>query len=109
IHAVAVASPGYLDQRGRPASPADLADHDAVVQTGMRQGEAWRFQDQSRTITVRPNPRFRADNGEAVAQAAIAGLGVALLPTFLVADGIEAGRLEPLLLDYPIAEAGLFL
>ncbi|MDB5469459.1 MAG: transcriptional regulator [Caulobacter sp.] len=104
-----VASPDYLARRGRPATPADLADHDAVVQSGMRQGDSWRFQDGKRTITVRPEARFRADNGEAVVQAAAAGLGVALLPTFLTSDYIEDGRLEPLLMDYPTGEAGLYL
>jgi DNA-binding transcriptional LysR family regulator len=105
-----VASPAYLDRRGRPQSPAELADHDAVVQTGMRQGESWRFQDGKRTITVRPEARFRADNAEAVAKAAVAGLGVAMLPTFLAGEFIETGELEPLLLDFPIAgDAGLYI
>ena len=105
-----VASPAYLDRRGRPQSPAELADHDAVVQTGMRQGESWRFQDGKRTITVRPEARFRADNAEAVAKAATAGLGVAMLPTFLAGEFIETGELEPLLLDFPIAgDAGLYI
>ncbi|HYE45585.1 MAG TPA: LysR family transcriptional regulator, partial [Caulobacter sp.] len=87
------ASPAYLARRGRPQTLAELADHDAVIQTGMRTGEAWRFEDGGRTVTVRPEPRFRADNGEAVLQAAIAGLGIALLPTFLMGDAIEAGTL----------------
>lgn len=105
-----LASPAYLDRRGRPLTPADLADHDAVVQTGMRQGESWRFQDGKRTITVRPEARFRADNAEAVVRAAVAGLGVAMLPTFLAGDFIESGELEPLLRDYPLAaDAGLYI
>lgn len=110
ILASVLASPAYLDRRGRPGSPADLADHDAVVQTGMRQGESWRFQDGKRTITVRPEARFRADNAEAVARAAVAGLGVAMLPTFLAGEFIESGELEPVLMDFPIAgDAGLYI
>jgi DNA-binding transcriptional LysR family regulator len=109
IHAAVVASPAYLERRGTPTTPADLADHDAVVQSGMRQGDSWRFQDGKRTITVRPDARFRADNGEAVTQAAIAGLGVAMLPTFLISDAIEAGTLIPVLNDFTIGEAGLYL
>lgn len=110
IHAAVVASPAYLDRRGRPATPADLADHDAVVQTGMRQGEAWRFQDGKRTITVRPDARFRADNAEAVARATVAGLGVAMLPTFLAGTYIETGELEPILTGFPIGvDAGLYI
>ncbi|MBI1407174.1 MAG: LysR family transcriptional regulator [Caulobacter sp.] len=109
IHGVLVASPDYLARSGRPESPADLADHDAVIQSGMRQGESWRFQEGKRTLTIRPRARFRADNGEAVAQAAIAGLGIAMLPTFLVSDAVSDGRLEPLFPDQPLGEAGLYL
>lgn len=109
IHAALAASPSYLARRSRPTALADLADHDAVLQTGMRQGEAWRFEDGKRTITVRPEPRFRADNGQAVLQAAIAGLGIALLPTFLLADAIEAGSLEPLQLGQPAGDAALYV
>lgn len=110
ILAAVVASPAYLDRRGRPQAPADLAEHDAVVQTGMRMGEAWRFQDGKRTITVRPEARFRADNAEAVARAAAAGLGVAMLPTFLAGTFIETGELEPVLMGFPIgADAGLYI
>jgi DNA-binding transcriptional LysR family regulator len=109
IHAALVASPEYLACRGRPQTPHDLTGHDAVLQSGMRQGDSWRFQDGRKTITIRPDGRFRADNGEAVAQAVIAGLGISLLPTFLISDAIEAGKLEPLLMNYPVGEAGLFL
>lgn len=109
IHGALVASPAYLARRGRPLSVADLSEHDAVIQTGMRQGEVWRLLDGQRVVTVKPHGRMRADNSEAVLQAVVAGLGIAMLPTFLISPDIEAGRLEPLLMEHPLPEAGLYV
>jgi DNA-binding transcriptional LysR family regulator len=105
IHAVVVASPDYLERHGEPRTPAELVEHEAL-----RQGdESWPFGDGRRQIAIRPQGRFKADNGQALLAAAVAGLGVALLPTFLVGPEIEAGRLVPLLRDHPIPEAGLYV
>ncbi len=62
-----------------------------------------------KTITVRPRGRFKADNGVALAAAALAGLGIAALPDFLIDTHIASGALEPVLIDYPPPEAGLFV
>jgi DNA-binding transcriptional LysR family regulator len=58
---------------------------------------------------VRPRSRLRADNGEAILQWAIAGSGVAQLPTFLLSDAIESHQLVPLLRDYLAPEYGLYV
>lgn len=105
IHGVMVASPGYLARRGEPRTPADLAGHDAVLQMN----EVWRFRDGRREITVQGHPRFRADNGQALVYAAEAGVGIAMLPTFLSGQAIEKGTLVPILRDHPIPEAGLYV
>jgi DNA-binding transcriptional LysR family regulator len=105
IHGVVVASPAYLERHGTPRRPADLANHEAVLQTNA----VWRFREGRREIAVRPEGRFEADSGDAVLAAVIAGLGVAMLPTFLAGPQIDAGALVPLLLDYPTPEAGLYV
>ena len=104
-----MASPGYLARAGRPESPDDLTRHTCLLYTGAVDGEPWRFHVGRRWVAVRPEGRFRADNGEALMHAAIAGLGIAVLPTFLAAAAIERGALEPLLRDYPLPEGGLFV
>jgi DNA-binding transcriptional LysR family regulator len=104
-----LASPAYLDRRGRPRTPADLNDHDALLYTGAREVESWRFRSGKRWVAVTPAARFRADNGEALLQAAAAGLGIAAVPTFLMAPWLESGRLEPVLRDHPMPEGGLYL
>ncbi len=58
---------------------------------------------------MRPQGRFKADNGVALAAAALAGLGIAALPDFLVDAHIASGALEPVLVDYPPPEAGIYV
>lgn len=105
IRVAVVASPGWVEKNGMPQRPEDLEGCEAVMQAN----EVWRFQDGRRAVTVRPEGRFRADAGPAILAAAVAGLGVAALPTFLAGHSIEQGELVPLLLDYPMPEAGLYV
>ena len=105
MRALVVASPVYLERHSAPLTPQDLAGHEALTQGD----EVWRFGGVRREIAVRMQGRFTADTGQALVAAAEAGLGVAILPSFLVAPSIEKGALTPLLLDYPIPEAGLYV
>ncbi len=105
IKVALVASPAYLAAHGSPQRPEDLGGCEALMQGS----EVWRFQDGRKTITLRPEGRFKADNGQALLAAAGAGLGVAMLPTFLAGPAIERGEVVPLLLDFPMPEAGLYV
>jgi DNA-binding transcriptional LysR family regulator len=103
VRKVAVASPAYLERRGRPEHPRDLARHDILLYSN----ESWRFRVGKGWEHVRGQPRLRADNGEMLRAAAIAGLGICVLPSFIAAPGFEAGALVPLLRDYPMEEGAL--
>lgn len=105
IKVAVVASPAYLAAHGAPLRPEDLSGCEALMQGS----EVWRFQDGRKTITLRPGGRFKADNGQALLAAVAAGLGVAMLPTFLAGPAIERGEVVPLLMDYPMPEAGLYV
>jgi DNA-binding transcriptional LysR family regulator len=98
-----IASPAYLEARGRPQRPADLAAHDILIYGQ----EQWRFRVGDRWETVRVQPRMRANNGEMLRAAAIAGLGLCLLPSFIAAPALADGSVEIVLADYPLEEAGL--
>jgi DNA-binding transcriptional LysR family regulator len=105
VRAVMVASPGYLARRGTPRTPADLAGHEAVVH-----GESvWKFRHAGRIITFRPRGRFVSDSGFAEVAAVVAGLGLNVMPAFLVGPAIARGDLVTLLDDYEIPAAGLYL
>lgn len=102
-----LASPAYLARRGAPTRPRDLAEHDCIVYT-VPDGDIWRFREGSRFTSVRVTGRFRSDSPDAMRAAAIAGHGIAGLPTFMLGTAIADGSLVPCLTSFPIAEAGLY-
>jgi DNA-binding transcriptional LysR family regulator len=91
---VLVASPAYLAQHAAPKSLDDLNRHRGVFYTN-RGAADWRFADgKGNAVVVRGEVAFRANNGTMVLDAAIAGLGIALLPTFIAGAAIEDERLK---------------
>lgn len=97
---VLVASPDYLDRRGRPQRPDDLDDHDCLVVGTL---DRWSFrEDTGATIEKRITPALRIDDGTAVRDAACAGLGIALMATWCAADELRSGALVPVLDEYPL-------
>jgi DNA-binding transcriptional LysR family regulator len=105
IHGKFVASPSYIKAHGAPQMPDDLLRHEAL----MHRTETWRLLDHGKTILLHPRGRFKADNGEALLAAALAGLGVAVLPDLMIEPHISSGALAPVLTDYPMPEAGLYV
>ena len=96
---VLCAAPTYLKANGRPAHPSELSGH-SVIGYAYEQTQRWRFRGtQEEKITLSVDPRHRANNGEMIRSMLVSGLGIGLLPTFLVADDIRAGRLEALFMD----------
>ncbi|PCE29586.1 LysR family transcriptional regulator [Burkholderia ubonensis] len=94
---VLCASPDYLARRGEPGSPDVLAAHDCLAWHGAPPPGAWQF-DGRRYAPAQP--RFRSNHSEALLEAAIEGLGLAHLPTWLAADALRAGRLRAVLPHY---------
>lgn len=105
IYGKLVASPGYIAAHGSPATPDEIVAHEALMQGT----EAWQFMDGDTTVTVRPQGRFKADNGTALLAAAVAGLGIAWLPDGLTHDHLESGALVPVMTDYPPPPAGAYV
>jgi DNA-binding transcriptional LysR family regulator len=104
VHKVIVGSPDYLGRRGRPQHPADLSDHDILLYSN----ESWRFRGPHGWETPRLDPVLRTNSGDMLFQAAEAGLGLCLLPSFIAAPGIERGSLEPVLRDADFGHAALY-
>jgi DNA-binding transcriptional LysR family regulator len=105
VRSVLVASPAYLARRGTPRTPADLAGHDAIPHGD----HTWRFRQKGRTFTHRPRGRFIADSGPAELAGVVAGLGIAMMPAFLVGPAIANGEVVALLEEYEIPEVGLHI
>ncbi|MBY5640686.1 LysR family transcriptional regulator [Rhizobium leguminosarum] len=100
------ASPSYLAGRGEPRDVDDLAVHDCLISAGRNQRQGWRFRGEGGSwIKAQGRSRLRLDSGEAIRDAALAGLGIALLPDFLVTDDLAAGRLRQILADFETDDA----
>lgn len=92
------ASPAYLDARGRPQTPADLADHDCIAYARDGRALPWvLLNEDGKQVSVRVKPRHTVSHGEALHQAALSGAGLAYLSTWLAAPDLRSGRLEAVL------------
>jgi len=104
---VTVAAPAYLARRGIPERPEDLADHDCVVFHSPRGVEVgWRFLEGPRSKQVREwkgRVRINLDQGELFVDAALAGLGIAQVFSYMVSDELERGDLIEVLGEYACA------
>ena len=101
IQTVMCASPAYLKRRGAPASPTELIDHQCLVYSLIRDFETWNLYDSKNTLlAAKLRPYLKSSNGEFLRDAAIDGLGIVLIPSFLVYKEIERGDLIPLLTEY---------
>lgn len=94
------ASPAYLQAHGTPRELDDLAAHQCIVYYRSGQHWEWRFAGRHGTpVTLQPPSRRLLDNYEAIADAAVAGFGLAWLPYWLVRDRVKAGTLVQVLAD----------
>lgn len=90
---VLVAAPDYLARHGSPASPAELEGHAGIFYTNRGVGD-WRFRGPQGTVSVRGRAALRVNNGDMMRDAALAGLGIALLPLFIAGAEIRSKRLR---------------
>jgi len=95
-----VAAPAYLQHHGSPAHPGDLSGHQCLS-FALQPDDAWYFRPAGAPETgadeVKIQGNFRANDSDALLQLARDGLGLALLPTWILGDEISAGRLVPVL------------
>lgn len=98
------ATPEYWHRQGVPARPEDLRGHNCLLYSYLATPDAWRFQGADGPLSVRVSGSFAANNGEALRAAALEGLGVALVPTFIVGVDLRAGRLQAVLPEYSAAD-----
>lgn len=103
--AVVCAAPSYLAARGTPRTVDDLTRHDCLGYTLSRMvgPDTWAFAGDK---AIKINGSLRANNGDALRAAAVAGHGIIYQPTFIVADDLRAGTLVPIVLDHPTVEFG---
>ncbi len=94
------AAPDYLARRGVPQGLEDLADHECLLYSYQATGDSWRFQGPGGERQIRVSSRLRANSGDALLQAALGGLGIVLLPSFICHEDVRCGRLVQLLPEW---------
>jgi DNA-binding transcriptional LysR family regulator len=110
VRRLVVASPAYFDRRGRPTHPAQLADHALLGYAYLPTPDVWRFFNAAgEDSAVRPAGPLRANNGDALTPALLAGLGIAVQPDFIVAEALADGSLEQVLPDWSLRDGSLHL
>jgi|HubBroStandDraft_1064217.scaffolds.fasta_scaffold00055_70 DNA-binding transcriptional LysR family regulator len=104
---IACASPAYLAERGRPEHPAQLSSHECLRYAGTTRGDHWSFRIDGQWVAIAVAGRLQANNGDILLSAAIAGHGIALLPSFIVGAALERGELCCLLSGFPAADGAI--
>jgi DNA-binding transcriptional LysR family regulator len=95
------AAPAYLQSSRAPTRPDELHRHNCIYYASAAvRGDHWTFRQNGESHTVQVRGNFRANNSEAVRDAAVSGIGVALLPTFAIWREINAGTLLRLMPDW---------
>lgn len=97
---VVVASPAYLARHGTPRVPEDLLTHNCLNFNFRRAEPVWPFRDGVRDHALAVKGNIEANNGETLGQLATAGVGIARVGAFSVAEEIADGRLLPILEDF---------
>jgi LysR family transcriptional regulator, regulator for bpeEF and oprC len=97
VRRVAVASPEYLARAGKLTNPADLAEHNCIIDSLLSSSPNWSFTDGS---SVAVNGNFCADNPNALRIAALSGMGVALNARWLFEGDLQSGKLIEVLPDF---------
>src|SRR6185369_14917275 len=96
----AVVSPAYLLAHSEPKTPEDLRHHACIVDTNLQGQANWRFVENGQTVSVHVNGPVRVNSPLSARDAAMAGLGVALLPGYLADPLVASGKLVRVLTEY---------
>ncbi|ALQ51950.1 LysR family transcriptional regulator [Nitrosomonas ureae] len=109
IQAIMCASPSYLARMGEPQSPEELIHHRCLAYNLISNFENWNlYNTDGQSIRTKIAPHLKASNGEFLRDAAVAGSGIILMPTFIVYKEIERGALIPLLTQYTFSQLSAY-
>ena len=100
---VTVASTEYFKQHGYPNHPSELSQHECLIYSGRSKPLSWHFIEDGRDFNVSVKGRFITNDAAAYRTALISGLGMGVVPRWLVGDLIQAGTLQTVCKNYNAA------
>ncbi|MDI3356723.1 LysR family transcriptional regulator [Pseudomonas sp. UYIF39] len=108
-HEMTCASPAYLEQYGEPLTPQALAEHRCLLNSHYSGREEWLYHQQHELLRVRVSGPFASNHYSLLKKAALAGAGIARLPSYLLQAELADGRLRWLLRDYQTRRMPMYL
>ncbi|MEK9968513.1 MAG: LysR family transcriptional regulator [Ferrovibrio sp.] len=108
VRSITCASESYLRKAGVPLSPDDLRQHECLLYKYTPEPGTWQYQGPGGPYAAKVSGRLTTNNGDALRDAALAGHGIARLPSFIVGPDIAQKRLVPLLESYEPAPLGIY-
>lgn len=103
-----VAAPDYLKRYGEPKVPEDLNKHHCLSYGHSTSMQRWQLTQKGKAIAVPIQSCLCSNNGDVLRFAAVNGVGVAMLPTFIAGPDVRAGRLQPVMCDYPAVDLAIY-
>ena len=100
IQRAVVGSREYFEKHPKPSHPHELLRHNCMHFTHYLRADEWNFSDQGQAVTVKVRGRLRANNQEALMDAVLTGAGLAVLPTWLIREALQDGRLHRVLTEF---------
>ena len=109
IERVICAAPSYLDIHGTPTHPEELKNHSCLHYGELASLNQWKLWNSERKYEIKVKGAMCSNNGEVLQEAAVKGLGIALLPTFMIGKELEQGRLKAILSDFHAPSISLYI
>lgn len=108
VQLVCCASPAYLAEFGTPQHPEDLRRHNCFTYSYSPNINVWKFQRDGKEHHIQVKGRLGTNHGDMSKLATLHGLGIDMLPTFMVCDELRTGKLVPILQDYPMPPINVY-
>jgi DNA-binding transcriptional LysR family regulator len=104
-----IAAPAYFEKNGRPKKIDDLNEHKLLHYSNQSSGNVWKLTAPSgEKRQVRTAGGLSVNDGQSLLNAAVAGLGIAYLPSYLYADALKAGLVEDVIPELPMETQGIY-
>ncbi|MCA1930434.1 LysR family transcriptional regulator [Rheinheimera sp.] len=103
-----VASPGYLAKKGKPATPAELLEHDVIVYGQGSNAREWQFKQGTTQTSVHVQSRLQVSAAEGLREAVLSGMGLAIASGWMVGAELEKGELVRVLDDWTLPALDLW-
>jgi DNA-binding transcriptional LysR family regulator len=105
---VLCATPTYLKRAGKPKHPSELRSHSLLAYSYMAMKDSWDFDGPDGVVSVKTNPRIRANNGDTCLAGALKHQGIIFQPTFLIGPHLKSGALVELMPEFRGPELGIY-